>query len=388
MFFELRPVGNRIKLKASPFNVRLFGAYTFIGFDSGTSALGEALTAIREQNQHIMNPEVILPAYTCPDIISACLYAKVKPILVDFEENTSWMDLTDLQVKISESCIAVIAINFLGIPERVNRIRETIKLKEVVIVEDSAQGIPKEHAEKYWFGDLVVTSFGRGKPLNLLGGGAIFLNPEMGNKVLGERLRIRYEQLKSDRPNLVNQTLYKIKVILFGIISTSFFYYFLTKLPYLNLGETRFHPLNSIKKLPCFIKEQINVNYQKYVNIQSLRNAFDDIFAQLSPNKFISLPTYTNLPISNPLLRYPVLILDKTIKEEIYNKLQEKGLGVSKMYKETLPNISGVEKSMLGSMQPCPNAEELASNLITLPIHDGINKTHVEKIKNVFLEYI
>ena len=62
----------------------------------------------------------------------------------------------------------------MGIPERINAIRATINTNQITIIEDSAQGLPQEKPEKYWLGDIVIVSFGRGKPLNLIDGGGIF----------------------------------------------------------------------------------------------------------------------------------------------------------------------------------------------------------------------
>lgn len=388
MFSELRPVGNRITLAASPLDRKLFFPYSFIGCGSGTEALALSLQAIRDAKPQIEYPEVLIPAYTCPDIISACLYANVKPILVDFETNQPWMDLKDLSLKLSDSCIAIVAINFLGIPERIEKIRSCFNSGRVTIIEDSAQGLPKESPEKYWSGDIIITSFGRGKPLNLIGGGGIFYNSSKISKELLDHLNTITESLVPDAPNMISKVIYTIKVGLFNLISFPFFYYLLSKLPYLNLGATIFHPLDTVEMLPKYIEEQLNRNYRKYANRASLRSKFDDVFHKLNSSTFISLPIQTKLPQNFPLLRYPILILNKEIRVALYNELQEKGLGASTMYQKTLPNITGVKNSMIGQIICYPNAENLALSLVTLPMHEDIDDISFEKIQEVFLKYV
>ena len=47
-----------------------------------------------------------------------------------------------------------------------------------VLIEDSAQAFPRDGGGDFWQGDLVVLSFGRGKPVSLLGGGAVLYRDE------------------------------------------------------------------------------------------------------------------------------------------------------------------------------------------------------------------
>src|SRR6185295_2502270 len=115
---------------------------------------------------------VIVPAYCCPDVISAVLFAGARPVLVDLEAETPWMDLTQVSDRLGSSTVAVVAVNFLGVPERAAPLRKLADAAGALLVDDCAQFFPLEAAEREWLlGDFVVLSFGRGKPLSLLGGG-------------------------------------------------------------------------------------------------------------------------------------------------------------------------------------------------------------------------
>ena len=381
MFFELRPVGNRIRLASTPFDTELLAPFSFIGFDSGTSALAEVLIALRKERPEVKHPKVFLPAYTCPDIVSSCLYANVEPILIDFDTNSTWMCLSELNRKIDESTLAIIAINFLGIPERIKEIRKLVDSRKITIIEDSAQGFPIKKLEKYWSGDVVIVSFGRGKPLNLLGGGGVLIDLKGKNKVLGKQIELRQKKL----PISGNTFIYRLKVIIFNIISLPFFYYFLTKLPFLSLGSTIYHQLDNTAQLPKDTKNQISVNYKKYVSKPSLRSAYDDMFITLNTDIFVSLPINSKLESSFPLLRYPILILDEKVRNKIYEQLLKEGLGVSSMYKKTLPNIHGVKELLNGPVKTFPNADLLSLSLLTLPMHEDVKQKHIKKIQDIFL---
>jgi len=392
---ELRPVGNRINLDTKPFDSALLTRFSFIGFNSGTEALAACLESIKKANPKVNNPNVILPAYTCPDVISACIFAGVNPILIDLDEKTCWMSLVELASKLNKNCIAIIAINFMGIPERIDLIRGAVidfyknnaenQIPKISIIEDSAQGFPISDLENYWKGDIIITSFGRGKPLNLLGGGGILFKPENSNQKVTECLKqLEYPNLKQTTYGLV---LYLVKAMLFNLMSGSFFYYFLSRLSFLKLGETKFYPLDKINKIPSFIENQFNNNYRIYKNRPSLRKDYDQLISELKSPLIISLPIQSKLPIEYPLLRYPILVKDKNLRNELFEKLSDKGLGVSKMYQNILPNIKGINASMFQEVGEYPNSKNLAVQLLTLPMHEDVTEIHLQKISQIIKEF-
>jgi len=387
LFTELRPVGNRIIFSPSKLEPELFQPFSFIGFDSGTSALAAALVAIVKFRSEIINPEVLIPAYSCPDIISACIYAKIKPVLVDFEPFSPYIELETLLSKISDNTIAVIAINFMGIPERISAIRSCIKMNNITLIEDSAQGFPIKKIDKYWSGDLIITSFGRGKPMNLMGGGALFFN----KKTLNSGLLLEVEKLESKplKKSPIAPLLYRIKAMLFNLLSKPTLYFFIRRLPLLNLGATVYHPLLEISPLPETISKQIMrnylINYKNFIHFKKLRKQYDRLFSQLDQS-ITSLPIKTKLPQNFPLLRYPILISNKKLKQTVFRKLNEANLGASLMYQTILPEVEKIENSMFKTIEDYPNARVLAESLITLPMHQDIQVKNIKQIEAIILK--
>ena len=176
MFYQLPPVGNPVRLSDGRNDESLlqevFSPYTPGFFDSGTSALAASILAAVNV-KGASKPEVILPAYGCPDLISAVVFAGAKPVLVDLEAERPWMDLEQVSAHITGHTVAVIAASLCGIPERLGALRQITEQAELLLIEDSAQLFPGSIDEANWQGDLVVISFGRGKPVSLLGGGAV-----------------------------------------------------------------------------------------------------------------------------------------------------------------------------------------------------------------------
>ena len=99
MFQELRPVGEAISIRGDSRDpesrVQRYFPEPSVFFQSGTAALAAALMACKAARR-IGQPEVLLPAYACPDLLSAVDFAGLRPVLVDFEENTPWMSIPDL----------------------------------------------------------------------------------------------------------------------------------------------------------------------------------------------------------------------------------------------------------------------------------------------------
>src|SRR5690606_320674 len=68
--------------------------------------------------------------------------------------------------------VAVVAVNFLGIAERLFDLMELLQGRNnIVLIEDNAQWYPT--GRRPLVADYVCLSFGRGKPVSVMGGGAL-----------------------------------------------------------------------------------------------------------------------------------------------------------------------------------------------------------------------
>lgn len=374
MFSALRPVGNFFDYVPRPLENSTFAPFQLTGYQSGTAALAASILLAKSQHPDIVEPEVIIPAYTCPDILSACQFAGVKVRIVDLEESRPWMDPERLQELVTARTIAVIAINFLGIPERIELIRSKIGNEKIVIIEDSAQGFPIIDFDNYWKGDLVVLSFGRGKPLSLFGGGAILTRE---NDSLPQLTKI-------SRPDSSNQerNKYKLKLSIFKLLSTPFLYYWLTKVPFLKIGKTEFKPLHELTYLPEFIEDRLESSILQFNKIMKAQKEITAKYQTINSELVFDITRNIQLP-DLAMLRYPILIRDAKKKEHYLKKLEQEGLGASSMYQKVLSEIENIPKEIILGEIIIPNARKFASQLITLPCHGDVKKQHVDAIISV-----
>jgi dTDP-4-amino-4,6-dideoxygalactose transaminase len=378
MFYQLPPAGERIILRRdrqmkrrpeevfSPFSVRFY--------DSGTAALAATLIASIAISKS-KTPEVVLPAYGCPDLVSAVLCAGARPRLVDLMPDQPWMDLDQLRSVICDSTVAVVAVDLFGIPERHSEIKALLHGSGIPLVQDSAQALPRPE-DGQWQGDYVVLSFGRGKPVSLLGGGAVlFSDPFMGAALQGSSMCLPTTSVEVFR--------FRLKALAYNALISPYFYWLPARLPFLKLGETRYEPLDLVgpaNPILCdFLPENINAYWRRPDAVQVSLTA---LFADVGKGQLLDLLTSCYTTGRTPrLLRYPVLAADSTLRDRLFHALDREGLGVSKMYPVTLPYIQGLDNHLRVAGEAYPNAEAFARRILTFPIHSQVREHDLQSMR-------
>jgi len=122
MFAKVRPVGSPVP-KPTPVGVLSLPwdeHYSTAFCGSGTQSLSMAVRASINIKGGQQKPEVIIPAYGCPDLVAAIVAQNARPVLVDFIDDSPVMDIDALQDAVNERTVAIIAVNFLGLHERLS----------------------------------------------------------------------------------------------------------------------------------------------------------------------------------------------------------------------------------------------------------------------------
>ena len=342
-------------------------------YQSGTAALAASITAAIGRGG-VTNPEVLLPAYGCPDLVSAAVHAGARPVLVDLEADRPWMDLEQVATGITPQTVAVIAASLCGIPERLAELRKLTGQAAITLIEDSAQLVPGGGVRTDWQGDLVVLSFGRGKPVNLLGGGAVLCGDAGLADLLPER----------DTPaaGLFQCLSYRLKVSLYNQLISPRLYWLLSFFPFLHIGETRYHELAGIKPLDSCRRGYLPANIARYRSRDlAIQATVSEMLDGLAPGSIVNLPAACGVA-KQPLLRYPLLV-GAGLRDQLLDRLQRHGLGASTMYPAVLPGIEGLE-NLLSGQGPFPEAERFAGGFLTLPTHAGVRPADIHAIEADF----
>ena len=383
MFYHLPPVGNPVCLHShGPIShgqaqtdsaATLFSSNQAQFYASGTAALAAAVVAAMKVKS-FESAEVILPAYGCPDLVCAVEFAGAKPVLVDIEADRPWLDLTQLVLAITENTAAIVAVNLFGINERWSQLRELAERNDIVLIEDSAQYFPGGEERQDWQGDLVVLSFGRGKPVSLLGGGAVLT-----------KKAFMFEQLpkpQSITAGFSQRLLFGLKTRLYNAMTSPLLYWLPQMMPFLHLGETHYYVLPDIKAMDQIRANLLASNISCYQADAKAPGRCKKISVMLnSIAGVIDLPQVCDMKVNRRLLRYPFLV-ESVERDRMYRKLHHAGLGASRMYPASLPEIDGLNH-IFDKKYNFPNAQDFASRLITLPTHSSVADKDIDRMKTL-----
>jgi len=369
IFRRIAPVGNPIALTTTD------RAFSELSDDSrvrlvqsGTAALAAAVAVAKTAKQECDKPEVIIPAYCCPDIVAAIVYNDCIPVMVDFIADRTYMDIDAIVASITTNTIAVIAVNFLGIPERCKQIRSAIEQYSVLLIEDSAQWFPERgNLFDSFEGDLVVLSFGKGKPVSLLGGGAM----------ISRNAALSFSHLQI-APPLTQSPVWRLRLLfaIYNLLIHPLFHWLLELLPFVEMGVTRYKPLTTVAAIDKGKLAFLAANIERY------RQRRVDAPTMISDDHCVDLPTVSETYRGQRLLRYPLLMPSDHSARAVIMCSKLKGCGLSPLYQNTLDVIDVVNRlvsprTSTMSASALTISKSFAHRLVTLPTH-----THAKKNNN------
>jgi len=345
--------------------------------NSGTAALALAIQDSIEKAALPIDavPEVILPAYCCPDVLSAILFCGAKPILVDFIKDVPQIDLSVVSERITRQTTAIVCVNFLGVPERLHAISQLSRQHEVSVIDDRCQSFPNIE-EDGLDTQYAVFSFGRGKPVPLCHGGLL---------VSKDRLSSSARAIVSPGTNSAIWNLgYKAKIRLFHAVQNEFLFPFVSALGL--VGQTEYKDLNKVSAMSDAAKELLDANVDQFLTSQpTLTDRIRSILASLD-GEFIDLTSsIPNDKNCTRLLRYPLLAKDRESRDALLRFGRKHGVCISPLYGAILPDIRSC--ALQSAQQEYLHSRDFAIRLATIPLHIGMNQSGLSRLDAIFGEY-
>lgn len=176
-----RMSGDKVKRFEKEF-AEFLGVKNCLAVANGTQAIELALAGLDLQK----DDEVIVSAFTFISTFNAPIYANVKPIPVDVDEETFCMIPEAFERAITPNTKAVIPVHMAGHMCDMKKISEIARKHGLKVIEDAAHA----HGAKYqgkpvgYYSDAATFSFQNGKIMTCGEGGAVVTN----NDELYERL--------------------------------------------------------------------------------------------------------------------------------------------------------------------------------------------------------
>ena len=335
---------------------------------SGKAALTTILRALKEKYPD--RDQVLIPAYTCYSVPAAIKRAGLKIKLCDLAPESLDFDLDHLKSiieadkKEAGNILCVLVTHLFGCPAAFDAIKAIVG-PDIPLIEDAAQAMGEEYKGKKLgtLGGVGFYSLGRGKALSSMEGGMIVTD----NHDLAEKINTLITALPTyflpDRIKLA------VKTLLATVLQHPSLFWLPKSLPFLRLGKTIYEPDFPIKKISCF---QIKLAKNWKARLEHHRQA------RLKNIKFWQ----ENLPLgmtclchseNSAMIRMPVLARDKNHRDQVVEKSEKSGLGIMAMYPTTVDKIP--EISVEFKSQHYPHAQSVCDRLLTIPVHELVNKT-------------
>ena len=155
-----------------------FASYIGVGYGIGVSCGKMALYLCLRALKAKPGDEIIVPAYTVPEVIEVIILCEMRPVFVDINLEDGNIDTDLIEEKIGKHTKFILMTHIHGYPCKIDEILKIAEKYNLDIIEDSAQGCGAEYQGKKTgsFGKLGYFSFGIFKNFNTLGGGMIVTN--------------------------------------------------------------------------------------------------------------------------------------------------------------------------------------------------------------------
>jgi len=334
------------------------GARYCVAFSNGTAALHGAYFAAG----FAKGDEVIVPALTFAATGNAALYLGAKPVFADIDASSGNIDVEDASRKITKRTKGIVAVDYAGLPADLHSVRSLAKKRELVFIEDAAQGLGASYKGRKLGtqADMTMFSFHPVKSITTGEGGAILTN----SKAYFDKLLVfRTHGLTRDPKKLkaTSHAAWHQEMQLLG------YNYRLTDIQ-AALG------MSQMKKLDRFVKAR-RVAARRYFDL------LEDV-----PG--IALPPRASL--ENSAWHLFVVRVAPHLRDKVFVALREAGIGVQVHY---LPVYLHPYYRSLGYPEGlCPHTEEFSASCISIPLFPHITPKEqmfvVHTLRDILTKYL
>ena len=115
------------------------GSRYSIFVNSGSSANLLIIQCSKEMYKWKNNDEVIVPAVTWPTTITPVIQSGLKPVFVDINLDDFSYNYEKLKSSITKKTKAIFVAHLVGFPANINKIKEIIKNRKIIILEDCCE---------------------------------------------------------------------------------------------------------------------------------------------------------------------------------------------------------------------------------------------------------
>ncbi len=363
-------------------------------FESGRTSLYAILKAFQELRNLKAGDEVLLQAYTCVAVPEPVLWAGLKPVYVDIDEQTLTMSLSDLERKITARSKVLIIQHTFGQPADMENLMAVARRNGLLVIEDCAHALGTMCADQHagTRADASFFSFGRDKVISSVFGGAIATN----DASIAAKVQAFHESCKAASRAWIHQQLLHPLVTGFAkasydflragqiVLKAAFFFGVLSRAVYEEerRGE---HPAFVMRKFPNALAELALKQFYKLARLNEHRRQIADVYdkslQQLAKLGALKLPKKDPWSI---YLRYTVQtqraadLLQAARKQKIY---------LGDWYTTAIAPEDVDLKKIMYDPAGCPVAEKVARQSLNLPTSINISVQDAKRIVSLIKHF-
>ncbi len=309
-----------------------------IATSSGTTAIHLALLGLGIKP----GDEVITTPFTFIATATPILFCGARPVFVDIDPKTFNIDPQKLEAAITDKTKAIIPVHLYGQPAAMDPIVELAQAHELVVIEDACQA----HGAKYHgksigsIGDCGCFSFYPTKNMTTSEGGMVTTN----DSEMAENLALlrNHGQLQRYDYNMIGYNFRMTDIsAAIGIVQLS--------------------------KLEQFTEKRI-------INAKKLTEGMEDV---------VGVP-YIAPDVRHVFHQYTI---KQSSRDGLRSALEAAGIGSGIYYPKSLHQLP-VFQDHITEGYSAPVAEEVSSEVLSLPVHPGLSEEDIEKIINTVKDFI
>jgi dTDP-4-amino-4,6-dideoxygalactose transaminase len=304
----------------------------------------------------------------------------LEPVLCDVSYQTLDLDREELGQLIDGDSLAVIPVHLYGLAQDVRDLITLGQERDFFVIEDAAQALGATFSGQMvgTWGDAGLYSLGRGKCLPAGSGGVIVAGERCSQAISDAMVKSVHASRSWDIASLLTFAGY-------GLATHPRGWWLVARTP-LNpsadgmdveaLPPIRVAGLSSVLAgIGTSILERL-----KEVQSVNKKNA-QHLMEQLAHFTFATFPR--SAPEARPVfLRLPVVLERKEQADRLFAALQQQGIGVSRSYYHTLPDLfPGIVSN---ERRKFPGALRLAECMLTLPTHSYLEREDFSRIVKAF----
>jgi len=358
-----------------------------VSFNSGRSAFLAILHGLGLSPDE----EVLLQAFTCNAASNPIIWAGLKPIYEDVDENDFNIDIKNLRKKLTPKSKALVVQHTFGLPANLDEVLNFCQENNLILIEDCAHSLGASYKgiKVGTFGKAAFFSFSRDKVISsVYGGMAVTDDDELAKELKIFQNKIGYPSYSWIFQQLSHPVLMN-KVILptYSFLGK----YLLVLFQWLNILSKAVHWKEKRGKKPGYFPKKL----PNALAILAL-NQFKKLDRFNQHRKEIAQFYFNNLENSTFIL--PALPKDRehiflrfTVKHhnahQIIKEAWKKNILIGDWYTTAIAPFDTKMEKLEYYPGNSPKAEELALQTLNLPTHINISEKEAEIIVNFLKQY-